>query len=164
MISFSSGSFLPPLECLHIHTLWQGKWLNYEGIVDTLFSVVLTLDCSLSLLLLVRHTTPSSEISRLIGFALQTSEREELWVDILKRVLPNEARGTLGLEAPVHPLDLVFGKPRSLTQRWKRLGVVANGQNYVFFFLFCKENGGNWKLKLRISYSIIDFQAFARHR
>lgn len=91
----------------------------------------------------------SLKISCLIGFTLQTSEREELRVDVLKRVFPNEARGTLRLEAPIHPLNLILRKPRSLTQRRQRLGVIADRQNYVVFFLRCKERKkGNWELKL----------------
>lgn len=136
-----------------------------KGIVDTLFSILLTLDCLCSLLPASHAALDTSlKISCLIGSALQTSEREELRVDVLKRVFPNEARGTLGLEAPIHSLNFVLGKPRSLAQRRQRLGVITDRQNYVVFFLCCKETEGNWKLKLWISYSVIDFQAPARHR
>lgn len=53
----------------------------------------------------------------LIEVILPTSERKELRVDILKRVLSNEARGTLGLEAAVHSLNLVLRKSGCLAQR-----------------------------------------------
>jgi hypothetical protein len=45
-----------------------------------------------------------------------TSEREKLRVDILKRVLGDEARGTLRFEATIHPLYLILREPGCLAE------------------------------------------------
>lgn len=54
-----------------------------------------------------------------------TTLREELSVDHLEGLLPDDTGGALGLESPVDPLDLVLSETGRLAQRLQTVRPVT---------------------------------------